>query len=276
MGPGWRSLGSLLESAGRVSSDLLHVQAAGKTYRRAGRPALVDATLQVAAGRILGIVGESGSGKTTLGRIMAGLLTPDTGGVVFDGIELGTLRGRVRRQLRRHLQYVHQDPAAALDPRMRVSDILQEPLLIHTSDWRQRRLERVERTLAAVGAPNLLDRWPHQLSGGQSRRIGLARTLVLEPKLVVLDEPTAGLDLLVQASLLDLLADLRARLNLTLVLISHDIGVVRSLCDEVAVMQDGQIVEDGPAPQLASSRGQSIPTRPACCLRLSRSWMVRV
>ena len=196
-------------------------------------------------------MGESGSGKTTFGRILAGLLAPDTGRVRFDGTDLATLRGSARRRLRRVLQYVHQDPAATLDPRMRVRAILEEPLRIHERDTRQRRLQRIEAILSAVGVPAaMLDRWPHQISGGQARRIGLARILVLEPKLVVLDEPTAGLDLLVQAALLDLLDALRSRLGLTLLFISHDIGVIRAMCEQVAVMHRGRIVEHGRAAQV--------------------------
>ena len=228
---------------------LLDICDVGKTYPRAAvgsAPSVADVDLRIQAGCVTGIVGESGSGKTTLARIMSGLLAPSTGYVAFDGVRIDTLNKSALRRLRRQLQYVHQDPAAALDPRLRIADILHEPLIIHTNLRRADRLIRIQAMLSAVGvSPAVLERYPHQISGGQQRRIGLARILIIEPRLVVLDEPTAGLDLLVQASLLTLLDDLRARFGLTYVIVTHDLTVVSAICDEVAVMYRGRVVEHG-------------------------------
>ncbi len=174
---------------------LLRVRHVSKFYpgSHAAAPAVDDVSLSVRAGTVTGIVGESGSGKTTLARIMAGLLRPGSGDVTFDGTSLGALGAGALRKLRRHLQYVHQDPAAALNPRFRVRAILHEPLRIHTRLRRGERDARVGALLEAVGlSPALLERFPHELSGGQQRRVGLARVLVLEPRLVILDEPPPG------------------------------------------------------------------------------------
>ncbi len=225
-------------------APLLHVGAVSKLYGRSGPAAVSDVSLTVMPGRITGIVGESGSGKTTLARMMAGLLTPSSGAVSFQGAALRGLGAGALRRLRRHLQYVHQDPASALDPRMRIGAILHEPLLIHTRDNAAQRLAQIRTMLDAVGvAPQILDRYPHQISGGQQRRVALARILVLRPSLIILDEPTAGLDLLVQASLLALLQALRQQFGLTFVLVTHDIAVVEAMCDEIVVMYSGRVVE---------------------------------
>ncbi len=227
---------------------LLRVRRVSKFYpgSHAAAPAVDDVSLSVRTGTVTGIVGESGSGKTTLARIMAGLLRPGSGDVTFDGTSLGALGAGALRKVRRHLQYVHQDPAAALNPRFRVRAILHEPLRIHTRLRRGERDARVGALLEAVGlSPALLERFPHELSGGQQRRVGLARVLVLEPRLVILDEPTAGLDLLVQSALLALLQELRERLALTYVVVTHDIAVVEALCDEMITMFRGCVVEQG-------------------------------
>lgn len=224
---------------------LLVVDGASKSY--GGARALCGVSLRVHAGDITGIVGESGSGKTTLARIMAGLLRPSGGTVSFAGTNLGTLAGPAARRIRRDLQYVHQDPSAALDPRFRVRSILHEPLKIHTTFRRGARDARIASVLDAVGLdPALMDRFPHQISGGQQRRVGLARVLVLQPRLIILDEPTAGLDLIVKASVLALLRELQTRLALTYVVVTHDLAVVEALCTDVVTLYRGSVVESGP------------------------------
>ena len=229
-----------------MSPPLLVATRVGKVFAASAVAAVEDVSLTIEAGTVTEIVGESGSGKTTLARIMAGLLRPSGGEVTFDGTKLGSLRTARLRHLRQHLQYVHQDPASALDPRMRVKNILHEPLVIHTRLRRAQRQARILQLLEAVALPaTLMDRFPHQLSGGQQRRVGLARILILRPRLVILDEPTAGLDLLVQASLLALLGKLRAQLSLTYVVVTHDLTVVEALCPSVLVMFRGRIVEQG-------------------------------
>jgi peptide/nickel transport system ATP-binding protein len=208
--------------------------------------AVAGVSLQVWPEETLGLVGESGSGKTTLGRALLGLAQPDAGTVRFEGRDLASLGRAERRRLRRACQIFFQDPVASLSPRLTFRALLEEPLRIHglpvAEHW-----PRVEALLAALGlAPNLLDKHPHEVSGGQARRLGIVRALALEPRFVVADEPTAGLDVSAQGDLLNLLADLRARFRLTYLLISHNLDAVRRATDRTAVMYLGQIVESGP------------------------------
>ena len=180
-----------------------------------------------------------------------GIYTPTAGEIRFLGREIGRLRGRERRKVARDLQYVYQDPGASLDPRWKVERSLHEPLLIHTRASRAEREERIQAILQSVGLPDAhLDLYPHELSGGQQRRVGLARILTLEPRLVILDEPTSGLDVSVQASVLKLLRRLQEAFALTYLFISHDLAVVRAMCQRVAVMYLGKIVELGDAANL--------------------------
>ncbi len=227
------------------------------TVRNAfGRPtgavkALDDVSLAVRPGETLGIVGESGCGKTTLGKTLAGIHRPDAGQIVFEGVDISGLQGAARGSVTQRLQYIHQDPGNALDPRWKIGRSLDEPLATHTSLPRVERDERVRDILAAVGLPQgHLDLYPHEISGGQQRRVGLARILTLQPKLVILDEPTSGLDVSVQAMVLKLLQDLKARFGLTYVFISHDLAVVRMVCDRVGVMYLGRLVEIAPTEEL--------------------------
>jgi len=208
--------------------------------------ALDDVTLDVAKGEILGIVGESGCGKSTLGKTVMGIHRPTGGRIVFEGNDITDLRPYEARGLRRHLQYTYQDPGASLDPRWKIGRALDEPLVIHTELNRADRRARVREILEAVGLPEShLDLYPHEISGGQQRRVGLARILTLHPSLVVLDEPTSGLDVSVQATILNLFLDLKRQFDLTYVFISHDLSVVRMICDRVAVMYLGKVVELG-------------------------------
>ncbi len=224
--------------------------------------------VDVRAGSALGIIGESGSGKSTLIRLLLGLDTATAGTIEFDGRPVdGAAPARSLHWLRRQTGIVFQDPYASLDPRMSVGRIIAEPLWALGVDGDRR--ARVEEVLASVGLDaDMAGRFPHEFSGGQRQRIALARAIVHRPRLLVGDEPLSALDVTVRAQILDLLRELRASERLTLVLVSHDIGVVQNLCDEVAVMKDGRIVEEGPTekvlltPQVAYTRHllASIPT----------------
>lgn len=210
--------------------------------------------LAVYEGETLALVGESGCGKSTLGRILLGLLPPTQGQVFFDGQDLAALPPARLRALRRQMQLVFQDTAAALNPRWTVGQSLAEPLRIHNLCPRGEYAARGAALLTQVGlAPDLLDRYPHQLSGGQRQRVGLARALALSPRLVVCDEPVSALDVSVQAQMLNLLADLQRAQGLTYVLISHDLGVVRHSADRVCVMFLGRVCEVGPTQALFSA-----------------------
>ncbi len=213
--------------------------------RRIGWLRAVDGvSLDVWPGETLGLVGESGCGKSTLGKTVMGIFTPTAGEIRFLGEQIGRLRGAARRRVAKHLQYVYQDPGASLDPRWKIRRLLHEPLIIHTTLPRAERETEVQTILRAVGLPGAhLDLYPHELSGGQQRRVGLARILTLHPRLVILDEPTSGLDVSVQASVLKLFRSLQSTFALTYLFISHDLAVVRMMCQRVAVMYLGRIVE---------------------------------
>jgi peptide/nickel transport system ATP-binding protein len=207
--------------------------------------AVEGASLAVKAGTTLGIVGESGSGKTTISRVMLGLVTPTEGRVIYDGRDIATFRRSDRLWFRRHAQMIFQDPASSLSPRLTIRRALEEPLRIHGLPVGQYR-GRLDELLATVGLRDAqLDKYPHQLSGGQARRVGIARALILEPRLVVADEPTAGLDVSIQGDLLNLMGELQRRLGLTYVMVSHNLNVIRTATDEVAVMYLGKLVEIG-------------------------------
>ena len=223
--------------------------------RRIGALRAVDGvSLDVAAGETVGLVGESGCGKSTLGKTLIGIYPPTAGEIRFIGREIGRLPPRERRKVARDLQYVYQDPGASLDPRWKIKHLLHEPLKIHTTLSRAERDVAVQAILRAVGLPDAhLDLYPHELSGGQQRRVGLARILTLRPKMVILDEPTSGLDVSVQASVLKLFRSLRETFALTYLFISHDLAVVRTMAERVAVMYLGKIVELGPTAAIFSA-----------------------
>lgn len=213
--------------------------------------ALDGVTFDLEVGETLAVVGESGCGKSTLGKTLAGILKPTSGTVRFEGHDITRLVGAKRRGAATNLQYVYQDPGNSLDPRWTIRRSLDEPLLVHTDLSRAERGERISAILEAVGLPpSHLSLYPHELSGGQQRRIGLARILTLQPKLVVLDEPTSGLDVSVQATVLDLFRDLQQRFDLTYLFISHDLSVVQMMSNRVAVMYLGRIVETASTRQL--------------------------
>jgi peptide/nickel transport system ATP-binding protein len=203
-------------------------------------------------GEVLGLVGESGSGKSTIGRLILRLLDPTAGSIRFSGEDIARLPERRLKPFRRRAQMVFQDPYASLNPRLRVRDIVGEALDAHALA-RGRRNERVGELLELVGLPaGLMTRFPHEFSGGQRQRIGLARALAVEPELIVADEPVSALDVSVQAQALNLMQDLRARLNLAMLFISHDLDVVELMCDRIAVLYLGRVMEIGPAEQVTS------------------------
>jgi peptide/nickel transport system ATP-binding protein len=202
-------------------------------------------SLDILPGETLGLVGESGCGKSTTGRAIIQLPQPTRGSVVFEGTDLATLRRRDLRRLRTKLQLIFQDPISSLNPRRRVRDILREPLRIWKRGSKDSQQQVVRDTLEAVGLDpdTAMDRRPHEFSGGQCQRISIARTLVMDPKLVICDEPVSALDVSVQAQILNLLEDLKARYGLTLVFIAHDLAVVKNVSDRVAVMYLGKLCE---------------------------------
>jgi ABC-type oligopeptide transport system ATPase subunit len=206
--------------------------------------AVDDVSFSVVAGEMFGLVGESGSGKTTTGRCVLRLIEPTAGRVTFRGMDLRALSSRELRRARRHFQIVFQDPYSSLNPRMRVGDIVEEPLTIHRVGTRNERRRKVAALFSLVGLDAAaVSRYPHEFSGGQRQRIGMARALALEPSLIVADEPVSALDVSVQAQVVNLLLDLRERLGLTYLFIAHDLRLVRQICNRVAVMFRGRIVE---------------------------------
>ena len=208
--------------------------------------AVKDANLKVDKGRTLAIVGESGSGKSTLARILTLVDAPTSGELFIEGEQIDIRRHGVSKQLRRKVQMVFQNPYGSLNPRQKIGDVLSEPLAINTDMPASERADRAMAMLRKVGlGPEHFNRYPHMFSGGQRQRIAIARALMLNPSLLVLDEPVSALDLSVQAQILNLLADLQDEFQLTYVFISHDLSVVRYIADEVMVMYLGDVVEQG-------------------------------
>ncbi len=220
---------------------------AGKQYVYA-----VDGvSFEVQRGEVFGLVGESGCGKSTLSRLILNLLDVTDGSVLFNGRNLSTMKSGELRKLRREMQLVFQNPVGSLNPRQRVIDIISEPLKTHHMPRSTSRREQVTELLEQVGlGEQHLDRFPHEMSGGQCQRVAIARALALEPELLILDEPTSALDVSVQAQILNLLDEIRRRLGLTYIFISHDLSVVQHISDRIGVMYLGKIVEIGDSEQI--------------------------
>jgi ABC-type microcin C transport system duplicated ATPase subunit YejF len=208
--------------------------------------------IRVGRGETVGIVGESGSGKTTLGRALLGLVSPASGTVLFDGTYINALDERQRQPFRRRMQMIFQDPMSSLNPRHTIGRILIEPILLHgLAKTRSDALDLVYNVLDRVGLSRItIDRYSYELSGGQRQRVGIARAVVLRPDFVLADEIVSGLDVSTQAQVLRLLKELTGEMHLALAFISHDLSVVRSICQRVVVMRDGRVVEEGPCEQV--------------------------
>lgn len=221
----------------------------GGLLQREARFRAVDrVSLTLREGETLGIVGESGCGKSTLGRLLSGLARPDEGSANFAGLSLTTLSGAAWRASRRDIQVIFQDAAGSLDPRLPIEEQVREPLDLHSVGAPASRIEAAQEMLEAVRLGRHLWRSvPGELSGGQQQRVVIARALILKPRMLVCDEPVAALDVSIQAQIVSILRDMRARLGLSMIFISHDLGIVRHVADRVAIMYLGQIVESGPA-----------------------------
>jgi ABC-type glutathione transport system ATPase component len=246
-------------------SDLTKVFPLGESVFGGGATrevcAVDDVTLDIQSGETLGLVGESGSGKSTLGRLVLRLIEPTSGKIVFEGRDLVAASHGEMRRLRRDMQIIFQDPFGSLDPRMRVEDVISEPLIIHDRMSSSTRRTRVAELLRAVGLDqSAMRRFPHEFSGGQRQRIGIARALALHPKFIVADEPVSALDVSVGAQIVNLLAQLQREFGLTYLFISHSMPVVRYLATRIAVMYRGKIVEVGPTEQI-TERPKHLYTR---------------
>lgn len=209
--------------------------------------AVTDVNLQIREGETLGVVGESGCGKSTLGRLLLRLIEPTHGEVIFDGVDIRTLKTEEMRKYRKQMQMIFQDPYASLNPRLKVRDIIAEPMIIHQiHKTKEEDTALVEDLMRKTGIrPEFMYRYPHQFSGGQRQRVSIARALALSPRLIVCDEPVSALDVSIQSQILNLLGDLQEEMKLTYVFISHDLSVVRYLSDRVCVMFLGKVCEVG-------------------------------
>jgi len=213
--------------------------------------AVDDVSLEVAAGETLGIAGESGCGKSTLGKILAGLLPADSGQIRYRGALLGDMPQDAAQAFRRQTQMIFQDPFSSLNPRMRIGDIIAEPLVIAGQGSASSRRSSVESIMSTVGlSAQQYNRFPHEFSGGQRQRIGIARALASAPTVIIADEPVSSLDISIQAQIINLLQSMKTTFNLSLVIISHDLSVLRHICDRVSIMYLGAIVESAPASDL--------------------------
>ncbi|MEU5975429.1 ABC transporter ATP-binding protein [Streptomyces sp. NPDC047315] len=230
---------------GTATPPLLALDQVSYAYRGSSTPVVSDVSLSVGAGESLALVGESGTGKTTLLRLLLGLARPTGGTVRFDGAELRLGDRALMRRFRRSVQCVFQDPYSSLDPRRRVGHTVAEPLRSLGLDTRSTAGPKVAAALTAVGLPpDAADRYPHEFSGGQRQRIAIARATVCDPRVLLADEPVSALDVTTRVKVVDLLHELREERGLSLVMVSHDLSVVASLCDRTAVLEKGRVVEE--------------------------------
>ena len=225
---------------------------AGVFQRHIGDIKAVDGVnFEIVTGETLGLVGESGCGKTTTGRAIIRLYKPTGGHVFFEGQDMAELKGETLRKMRRKMQMIFQDPYASLNPRMSVSGIISEPLTVHHVVSGQEKKDKVAELMELVGLnPGLMNRYPHEFSGGQRQRIGLARSLALQPNLIICDEPISALDVSIQAQVVNLLEELQEKFGLTYLFIAHDLSMVRHISDRTAVMYLGKVVEMSPQEEL--------------------------
>lgn len=231
-----------------TQGNLLEISAIRKTF--GGKTAVEDVGFSIAAGESLGLMGESGSGKTTISRIIAGLALPDSGRVVFAGQDFSGRKSRVRRGM----QMIFQDPYSSLNPRLRAGFTVAEPLLASGKTTRKEAEQRAREMLELVGLPpEAAQKWPHEFSGGQRQRIAIARALITSPRLLLCDEPTSALDVSIQAQILNLIKDLQEQLGLAMLFISHDLPVVRQMCDRIGVLKNGRLIELRPTEELFES-----------------------
>ena len=243
------------EGRARSAEELVRVRRLFKHFPVQGSDDVVRAvdgvTFEIYRGETLGLVGESGCGKSTVGRCLLRLIEPTSGEIAFEGQDVRAMDKGDLRRLRRQMQIIFQDPYASLNPRLRVRDIVGEPLVVHKIGEKHERRDRVAELLAKVGLdPDYMNRYPHEFSGGQRQRIGIARALALNPKLIVADEPVSALDVSVQAQVVNLLEDLQKEFGLTYLFISHGLAIVEHISDRVAVMYLGRIVEVASAEEL--------------------------
>lgn len=240
-----------------TSEPLLQVEQLSKHFRVRGRTlrAVQNASLSLQSGKTVGVVGESGSGKSTLGRSILHLLTPESGRVLFGGVELGKLSKEALRKQRREMQMIFQDPLASLNPRLTVGAAVEDPFIIHATGGRER-TALVGDLLERVGLTReMADAYPFELSGGQQQRVGIARAIALRPKLIVADEPVSALDVSIQIQIISLLRDLQKEMNLASIFISHNLAVVEYLSDQVLVMYLGEVVESASAQEIFRNPG---------------------
>ena len=231
-----------------MTGTILKVDNLSKTYKtsRGVVSALDGIGLEIKRGEVLGLVGESGCGKSTLAKALMRLIEVDNGKIELDGVDLLSLQGEALRKQRHRFQMIFQDPFASLNPREKVSSILEAPLVVHGRGSAAERRQRVEWLMQKVGLrPEMADRLPHEFSGGQRQRIGIARAIALNPEFIICDEPVSALDVSVRAQVMNLLADLRKEFSLSYMFISHDLSIVRHIADRVAVMYLGRLVEVG-------------------------------
>lgn len=243
----------LLEVSG-LSRYFVSVKRDGFLKRTTVIRAVDGVSFKLRKKEILGLAGESGCGKTTCGKLIAGLLPPTSGKILFNGLDLTSLPHHRLRTVRRGIQVIFQDPVSSLNPRMRVGPIIAEPIIVHNLKPKEGINEMVARLMHEVGlSEDLFNRYPHELSGGQRQRVGIARALALSPELIIADEPCSALDVSIQAQVLNLILELHQKLGLSIIFISHDLSVVRRICHRLAIMYLGKIVEIGETEEVLSS-----------------------